>query len=193
MNRRLFAGQLAAGLAVQLISAPLIAESLPISSVNQRSTSILLDKATELVRNGLIGTPQRLCISHSYSPERTPLHALVTMAQQDIDRAGHLIGLDLKIDVQTLFADSSSATFGSYSARFDRAALTVIWQSLARVGSQANAPVRILRLSGSKGILQTAADGLNYEFVDLRGRIVRVERQIGSAAAPLTRRGFLGA
>lgn len=81
---------------------------------------------------------------------------------------------------ETLLIDSPSAAFGSYSARFDRNDLLVIWQGLARIGRRVDAPTGRLRLFGSEGILQTDTDRLNYQLTDFQGRVVRSENPIGN-------------
>ena len=194
MNRRLFAGQLAAGLALHLVPTSLMAGSSLVGRItHQPITPPFSDQAAELVQSGLIGRPQRLTISHVYSPERTSLPTLLTIAEQDFDLAARLVGASLAIDAQTIFTDPPSAAFGSYSACFSRFGMTVVWQGLASIGRPASAPTDTLRLFGSKGILQLAADGLSYQFVDFQGRVRSAENQVDSIAGRFTRRSLFSA
>ncbi len=192
MNRRMFASQLSAGLALQLMwASPTAGFSLSVPPPDQSLTDPT-DRAADWVRDGLLGTPQRLTLTHIYSPALTSLPALLTIARPDFDRAGRLIGSALSVDAQRLLADSPSAAFGSYSARFDSAGTTVVWQGLARIGLQASVPTTTLRLFGSEGLLQLTADGLGYQLIDWQGRIVRAANHAGYAANRRTRRSFPG-
>lgn len=172
MNRRLFTGQLSAGLALQLLPISGFAGASLLVEATKQPACQRLSKAAELVQSGLIGLPQQLTISHVYSPDRTSIPALLTLAEQDLDRAGRLLGITLTIDAPLFLAAFSSAAFGSYSIRFNQANLTVVWQALARVSHRVSAPTSMLRLFGSEGILQTATDGRSYQYVDFQGRVL---------------------
>ena len=186
MNRRAFVGRLTTGLILPVLPASLLVGSSSFIQADRQPVSIL-NKAAELIRDGLLGTPQHLVISRIYSPEQTMLSALRTIAQQDIDRAGRLIGVDLAIDAQLIFTDSPSATFGSYSARFHRSGMAVTWQGLARVGRPVGRPTGTLRILGSEGVLQITTDERSYRLVNFRGRVVRAENQAGFATNRMTR------
>ncbi|GAA4453627.1 hypothetical protein GCM10023189_18970 [Nibrella saemangeumensis] len=96
------------------------------------------------------------------------------MAGQDFDLAGRLLRTNLSPDPDTLFVESSSSLFGSYSTCFYQAGMTMTWQCLARISHQATEPTRTLRVMGSQGVLQIAIDVGSYQLINLRGQLVRV-------------------
>ena len=93
------------------------------------------DDVTSFVQSGLIGTIQQVALSYAYSPERTSLPTLLNQVERDFEQLSRVLGKALAIDVKQLLVDSPSAAFGSYSARFDRHGLTIVWQGLARTGA----------------------------------------------------------
>ena len=174
MNRRLFLTQTASGFALQFLPTVLVANPF---SREQGTLSTEPDRiAREIaitLQNGVIGTPERLYITHIYSPEQTSIPTLLTLVQRDFAWAEQLTGSTLTVDSKLLFAHSPSATFGSYSARFASIGLVVDWQGLARVGRQADVPTGTLLLAGSKGSLQVYNDKRSYQFLDLEGRTIK--------------------
>ena len=99
------------------------------------------------------------------------------MARQDFDLAGRLLRTNLAIDPNTIFMDSPSSLFGSYSTCLYRAGMALTWQGLARIGRRASGSNGILRIFGSEGVLQIATDGLGYQLVDFREQLVWAENR----------------
>ena len=191
MNRRSFVGQLSAGLALQAVPASLMASPISFVSPNRQSVS-WTDKAAEIIRGGSLGTPQRLTISHVYSPELISLPTLRAMARKDFDMVGRLFGTDLVIDQNTLFVESPSSLFGSYSTCFSQAGMSLTWQGLARTGSGAAEPTSTLRIMGSQGVLKIALEEGSYQLINLRGQLVRVDHGAGSLLNGATYQGSFG-
>lgn len=153
----------------------------------QRRSAPTLEQAARDVRNGLIGQIQQISIAHTYAPETTSGEELLHLAQQDIDLSGFMAGLELYGDKKILFGASSSTGFGSCSARFTHNTVEVTWQGLARYGGASNQLSRTIRLFGSKGVLQTAVDGLSYQMVDYAGRNIRKMTAEAMSDGELTR------
>lgn len=181
MNRRLFVGQVAAGLSVCIFPPSLVASSLSPQSTTLLAPDMLpFDAVERFVQQDLAGTIQRVAFSYAYSPEQTPIPSLLSLVRSDMERVGQLVGKALAVDTNQLLVDSPSAAFGSYSARFEAQELTIVWQVLARIGSTVRAPTKTIQLYGSKGILKTVFDGRGYEFIDWQGRTSRMEKQTAS-------------
>lgn len=171
MNRRLFVGQVAAGLALLSAPLPLMAHSLP--QANPSLPVAPVKSAAEWIQNGRLGTPQYLTISHVYSPDHTSVQTLMALVQRDIELAHQLLSANSGINSQALFRRSSSE-FGTYAAQFDLDGIPVTWQGLARVGGEAREPVAQIRLYGSNGMLQSARGQNDYQLVDFQGRVTPI-------------------
>ena len=191
MNRRIFVSQLSAGLMLQSIPPSLLAGSVSFIPQNLQTAS-WMDKAVELIQSGSLGTPQRLTIWRLYSPELTSLPTLQAMARQDFDMVSRLLKTNLAIDPNTLFIDSPSSRFGSYSTCFNRSGISLTWQGLARIGRQATRPTSTLQILGSQGVLQIAIDGGGYKLVNLRGQPVRADHGAGSLLTGSTQPSSFG-
>lgn len=190
MNRRLFVGQFSVGFTLSIMSASAIAGSSLLQSESPPAPTSL-DRAAELVQSGLVGATEQITISHIYNPNQVSKATLLAMAERDIERANRLVGTDLAINPQAIFNDSPSANFGSYSSRFDRDEVILVWQALPRIGHQRGNSRSVLRLSGSLGILEMDINQLSYQLVNFQGKIIRAENGKSYVASPLTRRGFL--
>lgn len=173
MNRRLFIGQTAAGIALQYLpfSGGAIAKSnQPIAARGEPDR--LLGQFATALQQGAIGKPEQIAITHCYSPEQTPLSALMALAEQDMGRLGQLLGFSIPVATQTLLADSPSAAFGSYTASLPVRSMTLTWQVMARLGDVPTDPTGTIRIYGSAGFLQLETHtGAGY-MLDLQGRIL---------------------
>ncbi len=175
MNRRLFVGQCAAGLALQLAPSLLIASPLSPARTDQQSNTNFVHKAASLIQQGSLGTTQRLTITHIYSSTHTSLATLLAKAPHDFSLVNQLVNADLTIDYKHLSILTPSADWGSHSARLDVLNLSIIWQALARVGMPTSALTSTLHVMGSEGIMHLNLSKLSYKLVDFRGRIVHSE------------------
>ncbi|GAA4395067.1 hypothetical protein GCM10023187_01550 [Nibrella viscosa] len=173
MKRRLFVRKIAAaGVTIPFLSLPSFAVSPAISWQQQ---------AADDIRKGFIGTIRQIHLTHTYHPEVTSTSALRQLAQQDIELAGALAGINLSAAGNMRFAETPSAPFGSYAAQFQSGGVRVYWQGLARHGSDPTPPAQTIQLVGSKGILNTTPDGPGYQVQDYTGRVLR---QLGSKPLP---------
>lgn len=170
MNRRKFVGQITAGLALQSISASLLAGSGILIPPNGSSLT-WLDPAARLIQGGTLGIPQRLTISHIYSPRLTSITDLLDMATRDFGVAGNLLGMELVINPENLLKDASSR-FGSYSTCFYRENMAITWLGLARIGRSVSKPNCTLRVQGSLGVLRIDFYKGVQQLVNLRGQRV---------------------
>lgn len=177
MNRRTFVSHLSAGLALQYVPASVLASSSSLSPPNPKSAS-WLDKAAELIENGALGIPQRLTILRVYSPERTSQATLLAMARQDLDLASRLLRTNLSIDPNTLFSDSPSSGFGSYSTCIHCAGMVLTWQGLARIGGRSVEPTSALHLRGSNSVLTMEMSKSSYKLVDFQGKTVAASNYV---------------
>lgn len=169
MKRRLFVSHVSVGLLLPLFPPSLLGSPLRARSPEPLAADLVwADTVISPIQNGLIGTIQQVAMSHTYSPERTPLPTLLNQVEHDFERLSRLLGKPLAIDVNQLLVDSPSSAFGSYSARFNIDGLTFVWQGLARHGMQAQPTACQLQILGNKGVLQTTAAG--YQILDLTGR-----------------------
>lgn len=170
MKRRLFIGQLVAGCVLPLLPDPAFASSGDIEA--RQAQHVFLSRIGGLVSSGQVGSPERLTIARVYNPARTNLSSLLTLANRDIELAGRVLGRDLSIAVAPFIDSTSPGSFGSYSARFDREGVQVVWQALARIGRSERASEGTMLVMGNKGVLQLNMDQLSYSLVDLKGRVV---------------------
>lgn len=139
----------------------------------QRRAAPTLIQAARDVRRGLIGAVQQITITHTYDPAYTTRAQLHQMAQQDIDLSGFVAQQAISAEKDILPGSLLSENLGSSSTQFRFGEVDVSWQGLARYGGQAREATRTIRLFGSKGVLQTAADGLSYQIVSYTGRKLR--------------------
>lgn len=139
----------------------------------QRRAAPTLIQAARDVRRGLIGSVQQITITHTYDPAATSRAQLHLMAQQDIDLSGFVAQLALFAEKDILPGSLPSEYQGSSSAQFKCGEVDISWQGLARYGGQSREATRTIRLFGTKGVLQTAADGLSYQIVSYAGRKLR--------------------
>lgn len=171
MERRLFLGQAVAGLSLQLLPFALTSHSASGKSISLPSEADRKVQAlASTIQQGAIGSLEQLTITHVYSPEQTSMATLGALVQQDLALVSQLTGLHIPVDNQILFADSSSAAFGSYSANFAVNDVAVTWQGLARIGTNSNAPTGTLCLSGSAGVLRMSTSAMDCQLLNFQGR-----------------------
>ncbi len=173
MDRRLFIGQTAAGIALQLLPLSFPIHAASGKSANRLSESDqLVQRLVDTIQQGAIGQLEQLHLMHVYSPEQTASEALLTLVKRDFALATRLTGLPLVAEAQALFTDSPSATYGSYSASFDVNHVTITWQGMARIGGEPCAATGNLRLFGKAGVLQLSTTATECQLLDLHGRSI---------------------
>lgn len=171
MNRRLFIGQAVAALALQSTPFALTAKPLFLWPINSASASHQRsDQVAKIVRSGLIGTVEQISIVQTYSPAQTTVATIKGLAQRTFERAWELTNKGVTAN-QLVFADSSSAAFGSYTGSFVECGVAVTWQVLARIGGEPRPATGQLQVYGSAGVLQLSDQQPGYQILDLDGHL----------------------